>query len=288
MLSLIRELPWPSIIKVFALGIACKTLYIFYSESSDTKDDIKKSPVAVLPIPASEPILPIQPIQPILPIQESREDLHRQMKLVYQELLKILPQLENIYDKLETIHTKLGHTQPIDTPEFLIESNHVNIINENVLIEKIQFEQAQFIQGRIEVDESIKTEPESINVTEIELKEPESIHVTEIELKEPESIHVNEIELKEPESINVTEIELKEPESFNVVSNAPESEVQPSCETPTHEINNTEALEALESLDTPKSIEKTCSFILRSGLRKGQLCNSKVKGKTQIYCGIHR
>jgi hypothetical protein len=42
-------------------------------------------------------------------------------------------------------------------------------------------------------------------------------------------------------------------------------------------------------IDTPKSAnDKTCSFILRTGLRKGQLCLSKVKGRNQMYCDIYR
>ena len=302
MLSLIRELPWPSIIKVFALGIACKTLYIFYSESSEKQDDTKDQDLKPHP---TEPIPPSEPVQPS---QESPEELNSQMKLVYQELIKILPQLENIYDKLESIHTKLGHTKPIHTPEFIIDSNHVNLINENVLIEKILFEQSQFIQDQVHfskddfkineaLESDLQKETALLIKQDVQEKETASLIKQDVQEKERDSLVqekeidsvvnkvqekeidpvVNKVQENERDSV-VNEVQEKDNES-ELHKTDLQVEFKLSCET--H--NETEAL------DTPKSMnEKTCSFILRSGLRKGQLCNSKVKGKTQIYCGIHR
>ncbi len=292
MLSLIRELPWPSIIKVFALGIACKTLYIFYSESSEKQDDTNDHV-------KHQSFEPIPPSEPDLPIQESQEELNTQMKLVYQELIKILPQLENIYHKLESIHTKLGDTKPIHTPEFIIDSNHVNLINENVLIEKILFEQSQFIEEKhdlqiIEPESYLKKPIESDLPKEIESavkeekvldSEVEEEKVLESPVKEEK---VLESEVNKEEKVLDSEVNKEvEEKEINKESQEKETDLQVefklSCETHTNEIEKT------DTLDTPKSVnEKTCSFILRSGLRKGQLCNSKVKGKTQLYCGIHR
>jgi hypothetical protein len=277
MLSLFRDWPWPIILKVLSFGIACKTLYVFYSEPSHTTE-----------IDSPEP-----PLHDTLSSDEKSNDpnsseeksndpnsseansnelnsnelnsneynvLNMKINILYLELIKIQPQLEKIQTTLDSL--TCNSTKPNDSFEEDHKHKHNEIDTNSTFISQSvpeQHNELNFIESSVN---------QNIEINQIH----DEIRTTRVEDQDVEQSKENTVEQS----------------SENTVEQPNEEKVQETSDPVEKayvekEINETRME---QSNDTPKS-DKTCSFILRSGQRKGQSCNSKVKGR-HTYCGMHR
>ena len=281
MLSLFRDLPWPIILKVLSLGIACKTLYVFYSQPSDTLS-LTESPLAEpsLPDPSlAEPSLPDPSLaEPSLPDLNSTEHnsneekssdlnsseynvLNMKINILYLELIKIQPQLEKIQTTLDSLIKSNDSFEQDNTHE----PNEIkDTSNSKFMSQSVSEKDAEF--GLIETHLNQTHHIEKTNALVEELSKECNVKETSDPI---ETINIEK-------ETNETLIEQSNEGDFK----------ETSVETPDVEKETNENHMDQSNVETPKS-DKTCSFILRSGQRKGQSCNSKVKGR-HTYCGMHR
>jgi hypothetical protein len=294
MLSLFRDWPWPIILKVLSLGIACKTLYVFYSEPSHTTeidspepplhDSHSSEPNSNDPNSSDEKSNDPNSSEEKSNDPNSSEEksnelnsneynvLNMKINILYLELIKIQPQLEKIQTMLDSLtcnYTKsnsFGEDKKHKYNEIDTNSTELNFIESNVN-QNIEINQ---------IHDEIKTN------TMVEDQDVEQSKENTVEQSKE-----NPVEQSKENTVEQSKENPVEQSKENTVEQPNEGKVQETSDpVEMAYVEQTNETHMEQSNDTPKS-DKTCSFILRSGQRKGQSCNSKVKGR-HTYCGMHR
>jgi hypothetical protein len=317
MLSLFRDWPWPIILKVLSFGIACKTLYVFYSEPNapslpephSSQESLSSQPDSIEdgPLDGSEQ----NSIKDNSNQDNSIEDhsnqdnsiedhsnqdneselsseynvLNMKINILYLELIKIQPQLEKIQTTLDLLikshdsfkDTTHKHNEMGDSSNSIFMSQSVSEKDA-----ELNFIETHTNQTHLETRTNTLVEQPIVNLLEqptVNILEQPTVNI----LEQP-TINLIEqpTDFQEKPIVNI----LEEPNENIQQQNKDElKEMSEPVERVDVEQKNETLLEQ-SSVETPKS-DKTCSFILRSGQRKGQSCNSKVKGR-HTYCGMHR